>query len=204
MSVVSAIGDIITKALPFVSAGLGLLSTVKSYQGAKAIEQQGQYNTEVYNDEAAAAWRAYQDRAAIQRDDQRRANATAVTQYAKSGVTMTGSAMDVLNDMVYRQKLDNTALYDTAAVDSKRLRTQAVQAEWQAHNQANAVRSQALTNFGSTLLGTADKLYYGNPWTSKTDDKVVASIEAAPKSKANYTRAQANAVPGASGWRPIQ
>jgi hypothetical protein len=208
MSLLSTVGSIFTKALPLVSVGLGLLSTVKQYQGAKALEKQGEFNAGVFREEASAAWRSYEDRAMVMRDEQRRLNQEQLANYAKSGVTLEGTPMAVLSDMIYRQSLDKTALYNTAVAEDKRLKRQGAQEEWQAHVQSSAARNNALANFGSTLISSSGRVVYETPWTSTDDAKVKKSAsKAAPvkrtTSTPRYTRAQANAVPGASGWRPI-
>lgn len=204
MSLLSTVGSIFTKALPWVAAGVGLLSTVKQYQGAKAIEKEGEFNAQVFLDESAAAWRSYEDKAAILRDEQRRENAAARTGYAKSGVALEGTPMTVLSDFVYRQSLDQTALYNTAVAQDKSLKTKGALVQWQAYNQAGALRSQALGNFGASLISTAGRVQYPTPWTKADDTAVVESAKTAPRvTRPNYSRAQANAVPGASGWRPV-
>lgn len=206
MSLLSSVGDLFTKALPWVSAGLGLLSTVKSYQSAKAVEKQGAFNADVWRAEAAANWRSYEDKAQIMRHEQRIFNETQKANYAKSGVALEGTPILVLNDIIYRQKLDETALYHEASAQDAKLKRQGAQAEWQAYNEASAIRSQALSNFGSSLLGASGRVMYGDPWTSSDDEKVKAKATKAPTkvTRPNYTRAQANAVPGGSGWRPVQ
>ena len=205
MTLINTIGSMFTKALPWVSAGLGLLSTVKSYQGANALEKQAGFNAEVWRDEAAASWRSYQDKAQILRDEQRLFNQTQTANYAKSGVTLEGTPMVVLNDFIYRESLDQNALYNTAVAEDKRRRAEAANAIWQAHGQANAVRAQALSNFGATLINSADRVNFGAPWTRSDDAAVVEAATSAPLrvTRPNYSRAQANAVPGGAGWRPI-
>jgi hypothetical protein len=205
MSLLSTVGSIFTKALPWVSAGLGLLSTVKSYQGASALEKQAGFNAEVWRDEAAASWRSYQDKAQILRNEQRLFNQTQTANYAKSGVTLEGTPMEVLNDFIYRQSLDQHALYDTAVAEDKRRKTEAANAIWQAHGQANAMRTQALSNFGATLINSTGRVNYGAPWTPEDDAAVTEAATATPRrvTRPNYSRAQANAVPGGAGWRPV-
>lgn len=114
--------------------------------------------------------------------------------------------MIVVNDIVAQQQLDQTALYHEASAADARLKREASLAQWQSHNQASSIRSQALANFGSSLLGAAGRVTYGNPWTSSDDEKVTQQATSKPArvTKPRYTRAQANAVPGGAGWRPIQ
>ena len=110
---------------------------------------------------------------------------------------MAGSPMEVLNEMVYQQGLDSQALYHTAVADDKKLKTQGALAEWEAYQKGSAIRTQALGNFGSSLL--TNQLRYPVGWDKKTTDAVVANVDeaAAPR----YSRAEANAVPGSSGLR---
>lgn len=194
------VGTMFTKALPWLQVGLNLFSTVKSLDSASAVESQGRYNAQARLEEADAVWRAYEDRAAILREQQSRFTATQTANYAKSGVTMQGTPMLVLNDMVYRQHLDQVALYDTANVEYKRLVNESHMLEWQAYQEGSSVRDQALANFGSSLLSTQSQ--FGLPWTKKTTDEVVSTATPAPR-KPNYTPAEANAVPGGRGWRPM-
>lgn len=203
MSLLTTVGTLITKALPWVSAGIGLLSTVKQYQGAKAIEKEGAFNRAVFDDEAAAAWRSYEDRASILREQHRIENAAARANYAKSGVTLSGSPMVALLAFKRRQEADERALYNTAVAGDRQIRSKGAMAEWQAINTANSVRSQALGNFGASLLSTAGRISYATPWTSADDDKLVAETPTARATKPRYTRSQANAVPGGRGWRPM-
>lgn len=200
-----SLGTFLTNALPWVTAGIQLLSTVKSYQSAKAIEKQGDFNRKVWEDEALASWRAYEDQAAILRDEQRMYLETAKAGYAKSGVILSGTPIEVLNDMVYRQERDQMALHNQAVAEHKRRSREAAQAEWQAHMQGNAIRSQALGNFGASLISTVGRYDYGSLWSKKSDEAHAATVApTAPTKGKRYTTAQANAVPGARGWRPVR
>lgn len=199
----STVGSLITKALPWISAGVGLLSTVKSYQQARAVEKEGAFNSEVWQAEAVASWRAHEDKAMVLRDQQRRFLGAQRTNYAKSGVTLSGTPMTVLNEIVYMQGLDQQAQYNTAVADRTRRLTEATTAQWQAHMQGNAIRTQALSNFGATLINTAGRINYGAGVAQQEEDQMIAAGQSAPASKRKYTTAQANAVPGARGWRPL-
>lgn len=195
------VGKMFSNALPWLQVGFDLFSTVRSVQGAGAIEAEGRYNAQAKQEEADAAWRAYEDRAAILRDQQGRFLATQTTNFAKSGVTLQGTPMEVLNDMVYRQHLDQVALYDTASVEYKRTVNEGHMAEWQAYQRASSVRDQAFSNFGASLLSTQTQ--FAAPWTKSTTDAVTAA--AAPETAGpHYTQAEANAVPGSRGWRPMR
>lgn len=201
MGLIADVGSIFTKALPWVTAGINLLSTVESYQGAKAVENQGRYNAELLRDEADAAWVSYTDKANVLREQQRLFVATQRTNYAKSGVTLEGTPMLVLNDIVAKHRLDQVAAYHTAQADYTHDIRAARLTEWQGYQQADAIRSGALSQFGASLV--ASKLRYPVPWTDKDTDEVqAAAVEAA--SAPRYTRAQANAVPGGAGWRPMR
>ena len=193
------IGRLFTSAAPWISAGMNLLSTVKAFQGAGALEKEGRFNREVYEDEARQSWVAYEDQAAILQHQQRYFRETARTGFLKSGVEMQGSPMEVLNEIVYQQSLDQTAMYHTAQAGYRKLMNQGAMAEWQAYEQGSAIRSQALGNFGSSLL--TSQLRYPAGWDKRTTDGVVAGVDSAPPAASNYTRAEANAVPGRGGVR---
>lgn len=200
MALLDEVGSIFTKALPWVSAGINLLSTVKAYQGANAIEKQGQYNAQQMREEADAGWTAYRDKAAILTEQQRLFYATQRTNYLKSGVELQGTPMAVLADIVHRQRMDQVALYHTAQADYIHDVKAARLAEWQGYQEADAVRSKALSNFGASLISS--KLSYPVPWQPADTTAVVDA--ATSSSGPHYTPAQANAVPGASGWRPAR
>lgn len=166
MDFLATIGKLFADAAPWIAAGTGLLSTISNFQGAGAIEEQGRINREMYEAEAAATWRAYEDRASIMAHEQRLFYATQRTAYAKSGVEIQGSPMEMLNDIIYRQGQDRRALYTTAVAERKKLLTQANLDEWQGYQQGSAIRTQALSNFGSTLLSA--NLNYPTGWGYNT------------------------------------
>ena len=201
MALLDTIGNLFTKALPWVSAGVGLLSAVKSYDAAGQVEKQGRINAQIERSDAVAYWRSYEDRAAIMRNEQRRFTATQRTNYAKSGVVFEGTPMEVLNDISYHQTLDLQAMRSEADANWRKAQTSANVTEWQCYQQGSATRTQALSNFGSTLL--TSQLSYGKPWKS-SDTAKVKKAAAAPASTPRYTRQQANAVPGGRGWRPVR
>jgi hypothetical protein len=72
-------------------------------------------------------------------------------------------------------------------------------AEWEAYQKGSSIRTQALGNFGSSLL--TSQLRYPVGWGKETTDAVVANVEAAPVRRSNYTSTEANAVPGRTGLR---
>lgn len=207
---IEAIGNLFRAATPWVSLGVNLLSTVKQFDAAKASEKFGEYNREVFEREAAASWHNYQDRATIMQREHMLFRAQQSTAYSKAGVAVSGSAIEVLNDIVYQQELDQRALYSEAVVErASRLNRGAVM-EWQAYQEGAGIRSKALSNFAATLMDP-DIRY---PWRSQDTQQYVsqAAGPGAPQGSGgspmatttgpNYTRAQANAVPGRRGWRP--
>lgn len=204
MSALSTIAKVFSNALPLVQTGLALFSTVKGYQAASAIEDEAKFNIRVFDAEREAAWRAYNDEASILRHEQDMFMSTQVAAYGKSGVMMAGSPMEVLADMTYRQQLDQTALYNRADVEQKKLQRQAHLAEWQAYQQASAVRTKSLANLGVTLMDANYR--YGSMWSSSDREKVEKAAASSPKRAPapRYTKQQANAVPGARGWRPVR
>lgn len=152
MSLLTTIGDLFVKATPWISLGSNLLSTVKSFDAAKDIEKAGTFNRKVFEDEAAASWQAYEDQAAVLRHEQRVFYGEQQNKYAVSGVALEGTPMLVLNDILARQELDQTALESQAKVEWTSRLNKGALAEWEAYQQGAAMRSGALTNLTSTLL----------------------------------------------------
>lgn len=197
-----SVGAMFKAALPWISTGLNLLSTVKQYQAASTIEKQGKFNAQVFRDEAAAAWRSYNDQAAIQRHEQRLFQGAARAAYGKAGVAMEGTPMEMLADIVYRQELDQVALFNTAAVGQKKLAREAAMAEWRGYQEGSAIRSQALGAFGTALL--APTYRYGTPWTGADTSDAASRASSAPAARRVSPAARGNQVPGARGWRPVR
>lgn len=159
MSVFSTIGDIFTKAAPWISVGANLLSTVKQLESAKAIERQGTFNRGVFEQEGLAIWSNYEDRAAIMRNQQRQLRAEQATAFAKSGVTLAGSPAYVMAETLYLQELDQSAMYKQAVADRQSAVNKGELAAWEAQQQGAATRSQAYGQLAGTIAQGAQLLF---------------------------------------------
>jgi len=168
----STVGTLFRNAAPWISTGLSLLSTVKSFEAANQIENEGQFNRATFEAEAVAVWRSYQDRADILYHEQNLFTGAQTANYAKSGVALQGSAMEVLNDITYRQNLDQRALFSEGKAEATSRLNKGSLAEWQAYQSGAATRTNAIGNLGSTLLNASGRVYFPTPWTSSDTEKV--------------------------------
>ena len=156
-------------ALPFILVGLTALSTVMSMQGAKAdakaAAQAADYNAQINERNAAVTRQQTAHDIETQRRQDRRTRGKAVAAYGKSGITLEGSPLDVLEDMATEQELGiQTAKYngelramgyeDTAALD----RMSGGQALARGDRQASSILVGGLARgagqaYGTGLLG---------------------------------------------------
>ena len=180
------IGELFRTATPWISAGMNLLSTVKAFEAAGDVERVGAFNRKVFEDEAAAVWRSYEDRATILTNEQRQFYAEQRAAYAKSGVEIQGSAVEVLKDIVYRQELDQVALRNEAVAERLSRLNKGAVAEWQAQQEGSGIRARALSNFAASLLDPATP----SLWQSS----LPPPEQAAP---------QPTVGPARRGWRPV-
>jgi hypothetical protein len=170
MEFLAAVGRIFNNALPWVSAGLGLLSTVKQFGAAGNIEKQGRINRGILELEAVYAWRAQEDKANEERYQQNLFYGAQVSAYGKSGVFMEGTPMGVLSDIVDRFEQDNLARLHGAESEQSKLAAEAAKVEFVAYQQGSSTRAEALGNLGATLL--TSNLRYPLTW-DETERKAI-------------------------------
>jgi hypothetical protein len=166
MEFLAAVGRIFNNALPWVSAGLGLLSTVKQFGAAGNIEKQGRINRGILELEAVYAWRAQEDKANEERYQQNLFYGAQVSAYGKSGVFMEGTPMGVLSDI----EQDNLARLHGAESEQSKLAAEAAKVEFVAYQQGSSTRAEALGNLGATLL--TSNLRYPLTW-DETERKAI-------------------------------
>jgi hypothetical protein len=124
------------------------------YQAGKAQEAAYEYNAKVQEQNAKVA----QDKAAYEADKQaqrvRRLNATQRAAYAASGINLSGSALDLMEDSTTQGEMDRLAILYGGNVEAANARNEATLARFQGKSAAAAGQSAA---FG-TLLGGASSV----------------------------------------------
>ena len=124
------------------------------YQQGKAQQQAYEYNAKVNEQNAKIA----QDKAAYEADKQaqrmRRLNATQRPAYAASGVNLSGTALDLMEDSTTQGEMDRLAILYGGDVQAIQSRNEAELNRFQGKQAASAGTSAA---FG-TLLGGASTL----------------------------------------------
>lgn len=152
--------------LTLVSVGLALaaagISTYSSIQQSQAAEKSASYNEAVQRNQAAAAHAEANAEALRSRDRTKRLIAAQRTQFAKSGGSLSGSALDVLYDSALQSELDTSTLRyrgaRQAGVYTDAARLHGMQA-------ANARDSRGMMVAGTILggLGQAAGTYRSKP-----------------------------------------
>lgn len=121
------------------------------YQAGKAQEAAYNYNAQVQEQNAKVA----QQKAAYEADKQaqriRRLNATQRAAYAASGINLSGSALDLMEDSTTQGEMDRLAILYGGDVEAANARNEATLSRFQGKAAAAAGTSAA---FG-TLLGGA-------------------------------------------------
>ena len=140
-----------------VMASMAVATAVTAYgqyQAGKAQEAAYEYNAKVQEQNAKVA----QDKAAYEAERQaqriRRLNATQRAAYAASGVQLSGTALDLMEDSTTQGEMDRLAILYGGDVEAANMRSEATLSRFQGKSAAAAGTSAA---FG-TLLGGASRI----------------------------------------------
>lgn len=121
------------------------------YQAGQAQKQAYEYNAKIQEQNAKVA----QDKAAYEADKQaqrvRRLNATQRAAYAASGVTQSGTALDLQEDSLIQGEMDRLAVLYGGDVEAANFRSEAELSKFQ----GKAAGKSATTAAFGTLLGGA-------------------------------------------------
>ena len=139
-------------ALAVASTAASVIGSLQQGQSAKAAAN---YNARVAENNAIAARQAAAAEAARERDRALRLTGAQRAAYAKGGVTMSGSALDVIGDTAAQAELDAlTILYGGEA------RARAAEADAAGQRYAGRqAQSASYAGAGSALLTGASRIY---------------------------------------------
>jgi hypothetical protein len=128
------------------------------YQAGQAQEKAYQYNAQIQEQNAKVA----QDKAAYEAEKQaqrvRRLTATQRAAYAASGVTQSGSALDLQEDSVIQGEMDRLAVLYGGNVEAANARSEAELSRFQGKAAAHSATTAA---FGTILGGGASLGFAG-------------------------------------------
>lgn len=160
-------------ALPFISLGVGLLSSVQQQkagqQNAEGLAYQGEFNAQIYEQQAEMIKEKKKlndvqfQRAVV------RSRGAIVSRTAGAGFTFGGSPMAIAIDNETQMRLDNAVDNYNLDVEANFARSGAIYQRATATQQVNLAKSTGNSNAFSTLMNTGSQfgMNYLGPRTGK-------------------------------------
>jgi len=151
-----------------ISAGMQVIGANKQ---AKAIRSQGEYNAQVYEQQASMI--EHKKRLQEEQDNREAARVRGATKAraAGAGITMSGSPLAILVDNETQLALDSAIGQYNLEVDRRMAMSGAGFSRYSANQNAGLAKSRGYTNAFSTILNSAVSAYSVSGFKPKTTPK---------------------------------
>ena len=133
----------------------GVMGAKGAGQAARAVQQVAEYNAKVAENEAILLQRAKTAEEAALRRQSDRLIATQRVATAKSGIQMSGSALQALADTYFNREIDAARIQYASNIEQTQKESEATLARLEGRAQATAYRTQARQSLLGGFTGAA-------------------------------------------------